>query len=96
MHTIILSFLLSAAQHFIQALIGAHVFQEIENLVNTQVNTTLTGDQKKQAVHDGLKAIQGDVGYSINNTAQWALNLGIETAVTTMNIKAGKTANNAG
>jgi hypothetical protein len=89
MHSIFISFLLQAATHFVQVLIGTGVFTEIENLVAAQVNSGLTGAQKKQAVHDGLAAIGGDAGTAIKNTATWALNLGIETAVAAINVKSG-------
>lgn len=75
------SFLLAILSHAVQAIIGSGVFSEIEKLVEAELSTDKTGEEKKASVQASLDAIQGDLGDSVKGTAKWALNLGIETAV---------------
>lgn len=92
MKTIILNALLATVKQLVSNLIGSGVFAEIQKLVIAQLDSGLTGDQKKQAVKDGLAAIKGDIGEAIKKTSNWALNLAIEVAVTAVNVKLGKSA----
>jgi hypothetical protein len=75
------SFLLAILSHAVQAIIGSGVFAEIEKLVEAELSTDKTGDEKKAAVQAGLQAAEGDLGVAVKSSAVWALNLGIETAV---------------
>ena len=92
MNAILLNFLLTAAEHFVAALIGSGLSGQIQTLVAAEVNTDKTGAEKKQAVTDGLNALTGDLKTALSSTASWALNLGIEVAVAKVNIAAGVTA----
>ena len=83
------SFLMSALAHLVQAIIGSGVFAEIERLVQLELSTDKTGPEKAAAVKASLQAAQGDLGAAAKNTAGWALNLGIETAVAAVNTKLG-------
>jgi hypothetical protein len=83
------SILLSLLNYVIKAIIGSNVFNEIKNLVQIEFSTDKTGAEKKAAVEASIKAIKGEVGVIVQNTASWALNLGIEAAVATINTKAG-------
>jgi len=89
MNSIILNFLLTAAEHFVSALIGSGLFAQIQTLVASQFDANTTGAQKKQAVTDGLHALTGDLKTAFGSTAQWALNLGIEVAVAKVNLDKG-------
>jgi hypothetical protein len=75
------SFLLAILSHAVQAIVGSGVFAEIEKLVEAELSTDKSGEEKKAAVQASLDAIQGDLGVAVKGTAKWALNLGIETAV---------------
>ena len=83
------SFLMAILSHAVQAIIGSGVFAEIERLVTLELSTDKTGAEKSAAVHESLKAAQGDLGNAVKGTATWALNLGIETAVAQANTKLG-------
>ena len=88
------SFLLAILSHAVQAIIGSGIFAEIEKLVEAELSTDKTGAEKQAAVQASLKAAQGDLGVAVKGTASWALNLGIETAVATVNTKLGIPAKN--
>jgi len=89
MNTLLLNFFLEAVQHFVSALIGSGLVAQIQTLVAAEFNTAKTGAEKKQAVVDGIANLKGDLGVAAKNTAGWALNLGIETAVAKVNVQAG-------
>ena len=83
------TFLMTILSHAVQAIIGSGVFAEIERLVQLELSTYKTGAEKAAAVKASLQAAEGDVGTAAKNTAGWALNLGIETAVAAVNTKLG-------
>ena len=85
------AFLMTILSHAVQSIIGSGLFQEIERLVMIELGSTgKTGAEKQAAVKASLKAAQSDIATAANNTASWALNLGIETAVAQINTKMGQ------
>ena len=89
------SFILAILSHAVQAIIGSGVFAEIENLVQIELSNTKSGAEKAASVKASLTSIKSEVGDAARNTAGWALNLGIETAVAQVNTKLGIPAKNA-
>ncbi|CAB4122173.1 hypothetical protein UFOVP26_108 [uncultured Caudovirales phage] len=83
------SILLSLLNYVVKAIIGSNVFNEIKTLVQLEFSSNKSGDEKKAAVQASLNAIKGELGVVVQNTASWALNLGIEAAVAAVNTKAG-------
>ena len=77
MGTILLNLLSFVVKH----IIDAHLFEHIQNLVVSQIDTSLTGDQKKQAVKDQLAGLQGDLKTSFQGTSNNLINFAIEAAV---------------
>jgi tRNA A37 N6-isopentenylltransferase MiaA len=88
------AFLMALLQQAVKAIIGSGLFAEIKNLVALQFSTNKTGAEKQAAVKASLEAAQGDLGVAVKATAQWAINLGIETAVAKVNTAAGLPAKN--
>ena len=86
------AFLMSILTHAVQAIIGSGVFQEIERLVLIELSNTKTGAEKAASVKEGLKNVKGELGTALTGTANWELNLGIETAVASINTKLGQPA----
>ena len=77
MGTILLNLLSFVVKH----IIDAHLFEHIQKLVVSQIDTSLTGDQKKQAVKDQLAGLQGDLKTSFQGTSNNLINFAIEAAV---------------
>lgn len=77
MTTILLNLLSFVVKH----IIDANLFTHIQNAVLAQVDTTLTGDQKKQAVKDQLTGLEGDLKASFQGTSNNLINFAIEAAV---------------
>ena len=77
MGTILLNLLSFVVKH----IIDAHLFEHIQNAVIAQVDSSLTGDQKKQAVKDQLAGLQGDLKASFQGTSNNLVNFAIEAAL---------------
>ena len=73
--------LLNLLSFVVKRIIDAKLFAHIQNLVLSQINTNLTGDQKKQAVKDELASLQGDLKASFQGTSNNLVNFAIEAAL---------------
>lgn len=68
----------TAVSSFAKFILGGLVFDKIKDVVNIYNNAELSGEEKRSAA---IKDIE-DIGLGIAN---WAVNLGIELAVTYFN-----------
>jgi hypothetical protein len=73
--------LLNLLSFVVKRIIDAKLFVHIQNLVLSQINNDLTGDQKKQAVKDELASLQGDLKASFQGTSNNLVNFAIEAAL---------------
>ncbi len=73
--------LLNLLSFVVKRIIDAKLFAHIQNLVLSQINTNLTGDQKKQAVKDELASLQGDLKVAFQGTSNNLTNFAIEAAL---------------
>lgn len=73
--------LLNLLSFVVKRIIDAKLFDHIKAAVLAQVDTTLTGDQKKQAVKDQLAGLQGDLKASFQGTSSNLVNFAIEAAL---------------
>jgi hypothetical protein len=73
--------LLNLLSFVVKHIVDAHLFEHIQSAVLAQVNTQLTGEQKKQAVKDELAGLEGDLKTSFHNTSSNLINFAIEAAV---------------
>lgn len=74
-------FLLNLLSFVIKRLVDAKLFEHIRDMVIAQVDTKLTGEQKRAAVKKELDELTGDLYDSVKSTAPYLINLAIETAV---------------
>jgi hypothetical protein len=65
----------------VNRLIDAKLFESIKDLVAVQMNSKLSGDQKKAAVKAELAELQGNVRTEFEKTASNLVNFAIEAAV---------------
>lgn len=73
--------LMNLLSFIVKRLIDAKLFEIIKALVESQVSTELTGDQKKQAVKDSLTNLQGNLKSEFEQTKGSLVNFAIEAAV---------------
>jgi hypothetical protein len=57
------------------------LFEHIKAAVMAQLDSNLTGDQKKQAVKDQLAGLEGDLKVAFQGTSNNILNFAIEAAL---------------
>lgn len=65
----------------IKRLIDAKLFESIKDMVVAQMDTNLTGEQKREAVRNELNELTGNIADEFKKTAPNLINLAIETAV---------------
>lgn len=65
----------------IKRLIDAKLFESIKDMVVAQMDSNLTGEQKRAAVKAELNELTGNVAEEFKKTAPNLVNLAIETAV---------------
>lgn len=65
----------------IKRLIDAKLFESIKDMVVAQMDTNLTGEQKREAVKNELNELTGNIADEFKKTAPNLINLAIETAV---------------
>lgn len=65
----------------IKRLIDANLFESIKDMVQAQMDTNLTGEQKRAAVKNELNELTGNIADEFKKTAPNLVNLAIETAV---------------
>lgn len=65
----------------INRLIDAKLFESIKDLVSAQMDTSLSGEQKKAAVKAELAELQGNIKDQFVQTAPNLVNFAIEAAV---------------
>lgn len=65
----------------IKRLIDANLFESIKAMVAAQMNTNLSGEQKRNAVKNELNHLTGNIADEFKKTAPNLVNLAIETAV---------------
>lgn len=73
--------LLNLLSFVVKRIVDAHLFDHIKALVLSQVDTSLTGDQKKAAVQAELAGLTGDLKVSFQNTSGNLINFAIEAAL---------------
>ena len=73
--------LLNLLSFVVKHIIDANLFAHIQSVVLAQVDTNLSGDQKKQAVKDQLAGLEGDLKASFHGTSNNLINFAIEAAV---------------
>jgi hypothetical protein len=65
----------------VNRLIDAKLFESIKNMVLSQMNTSLSGAEKKAAVQSELNNLQGNLRDEFTKTAPNLVNFAIEAAV---------------
>jgi hypothetical protein len=65
----------------IKRLIDAKLFESIKDMVTAQMDSNLTGEQKREAVKNELNELTGNIADEFKKTAPNLVNLAIETAV---------------
>lgn len=73
--------LLNLLSFVVNRLIDANLFESIKVLVSAQMNTELTGEQKKAAVKAELNNLSGNIKNEFEKTASNLINFAIEAAV---------------
>lgn len=77
MKKLFLAMLIQAAK----ALVTGPLYNRIKELVQYQMTTGLTGEQRKKAVWDAIKAFEGDLKVTALTLSTNLINLAIEVAV---------------
>lgn len=65
----------------VKRLIDANLFESIKQMVEAQMDSKLTGEQKRAAVKNELNELTGNIADEFKKTAPNLVNLAIETAV---------------
>lgn len=73
--------LLNLLSFIVKRIMDGKLFEHIKSLVVSQLDSTLTGDQKKQIVKVELSNLQGDLKEAFSGTSNNIINFAIEAAL---------------
>jgi hypothetical protein len=75
------TFLFNLLSFVVKRLVAAQLFEHIRDIVAAQMDTNLTGEQKRAAVKQELYELNGALRDDFQKTAPYLINLAIESAV---------------
>lgn len=75
------TFLFNLLSFIIKRLVAAELFEHIRDMVNAQMDSNLTGDEKRNVVKQELSELTGALRDDFQKTAPYLINLAIESAV---------------
>ncbi len=75
------TFLFNLLSFIIKRLVAAQLFEHIRDMVNAQMDSNLTGDEKRNVVKQELSELTGALRDDFQKTAPYLINLAIESAV---------------
>lgn len=75
----------------VRQILTPELFAQILKLVQLQMDTNLTGPEKKAAVLAQIKEIEGGLSARAKSFASWFLGMAVDVIVAKVNVDLGKT-----